>query len=250
MARRRKTYRRRRGRFSFLLKFLCFALVLAALIGALTAFFKVDQIIISGNEKYSDEQILEVSDIAIGDNMFLMNKFAVAQTVFEKLPYVETTSIQRKLPDTLLIDVKECSAAALVKAENGSYLISAEGKILEQAKKAPDACAKVKGATLVNPTISATAEFAEEESYKCKALLSLLHVAAEKRICENINAIDLSDGEYLQFEYLDRFTVKLPWDADMDYKLESLASVVDYLEGNETGTINLMTEGKASFIPK
>ena len=44
--------------------------------------------------------------------------------------------------------------------------------------------------------------------------------------------------------------MKLPWNADISYKLESLATVADYLELNETGTINLMTDGKASFIPE
>ena len=35
----------------------------------------------------------------------------------------------------------------------------------------------------------------------------------------------------------------------MDYKLQSIAAVVERLEENETGTINLMTDGKASFVP-
>jgi hypothetical protein len=34
------------------------------------------------------------------------------------------------------------------------------------------------------------------------------------------------------------------------YKLDTLDTVVNYLENNETGRIDLMTEGKASFIPQ
>ena len=63
------------------------------------------------------------------------------------------------------------------------------------------------------------------------------------------NSIDLSDDSALQLTYLDRFAVKMPWTADMDYKLQSIAAVVERLEENETGTINLMTDGKASFVP-
>ena len=39
------------------------------------------------------------------------------------------------------------------------------------------------------------------------------------------------------------------WDADFDYKLDYLAAVVDKLEDNEKGTIDMTQEGKASFIP-
>ena len=41
----------------------------------------------------------------------------------------------------------------------------------------------------------------------------------------------------------------MPWDADLGYKLENVRRVVDELEANETGVIDLMTDGKASFIP-
>ena len=65
-----------------------------------------------------------------------------------------------------------------------------------------------------------------------------------------IRQVDLSDETALTFAYLGRFTVRMPWTSDFGYKLESLATVVNYLENNETGRIDLMTEGKASFIPK
>lgn len=250
MARRRKTYRRRRGRFAFLLKLVCFALILAALVGAMTAFFKVDQIIVSGQERYSSEEVLLVSGIREGDNLFLLNKYAAAQAIFEQLPYVESASIQRKLPDTLLISIVECRAAASIKGPDGRYLISAQGKILEKTSARPEDCTKVSGCTLLSPEISAAIAFAPEENYQCEALLKLLAAAEEKRIRGGIGEIDLSDGTCLQLSYLERFTVKLPWNADFAYKLESLATVVDYLEDNETGTINLLTDGKASFIPK
>ena len=64
-----------------------------------------------------------------------------------------------------------------------------------------------------------------------------------------IGSIDLGDGTAITLTYLDRFTVKMPWDADLAYKLENVRTVVDVLEANETGTIDLMTDGKASFIP-
>ena len=77
----------------------------------------------------------------------------------------------------------------------------------------------------------------------------LLRAAEEKQLLSMIGEVDLGDGTGITLTYLGRFTVKMPWDADLAYKLENLRTVVDVLEDNEAGTINLMTDGKASFIP-
>ena len=54
MARNRSTNRRRRrGRFSFLTKLLCILLIAGAVVAALTIFFKVQSITVSGNARYT-----------------------------------------------------------------------------------------------------------------------------------------------------------------------------------------------------
>ena len=250
MARGRTTHRRRRGRFSFLLKLFCVALIIAAVIGAITLFFKTEKIIVEGNQRYTQQQVIEAAGLQLGSNLYLMNKYDHAQAIFRNLPYVESASINRKLPDTLLIEVNECTAAASVPAEGGAWLMSVNGKLLEKASTVPEVCAKVTGCVLADPEVSGEAKFDADSGYKMTALRSLLRAAEEKRMRANIETVDLGDDTCLQFTYAGRFAVKLPWTADFSYKLESLATVVDYLEANETGTINLMTDGKASFTPK
>ena len=250
MARRRTTHRRRRGRFSFLLKLFCVALIIAAVIGAITLFFKTEKIIVEGNQRYTEQQVIEAAGLQLGSNLYLMNKYDHAQAIFQNLPYVERASINRKLPDTLVIEVSECTAAASVPAEGGAWLMSVNGKLLEKSSALPEGCAKVTGCALADPQVSGEARFDGDSDYKMTALRSLLHTAEEQRMRADIETIDLGDDTCLQFTYAGRFAVKLPWTADFAYKLESLATVADYLEANETGTINLMTDGKASFTPE
>ena len=101
----------------------------------------------------------------------------------------------------------------------------------------------------MEPEAAKLVDFGEETSYRAGVMLTLLRLSGEKNMRGDIGVIDLSDETALSFTYLGRFTVRTPWTADIGYKLESLATVVDYLENNETGRIDLMTEGKASFIP-
>ena len=165
MARGHTTHRRRRGRLSFLLKPLCAVLIIAAVIGAVTLFFKTETITVSGNQKYTEQEIIEASGLRIGGNLYLMNKYDHAQAIFRNLPYVESASINRALPDTLVIEVTECSAAASVPAEGGAWLMSVNGKLLEQTASLPDDCARVTGCVLADPQVSGEAEFDEQNTH-------------------------------------------------------------------------------------
>ena len=115
MARRRHSNRRRRrGSFGFLYKVLSVLAICVAIIAALTLFFRVSTIQVSGQQRYTDEQVQEASGIQIGDNLFLLNKYDAAGRIVETLPYIEDTRINRKLPSTLVIEVTECGAPLAV----------------------------------------------------------------------------------------------------------------------------------------
>lgn len=113
MARRRSYHRKRRqGRFSFLYKILIFVAICGAIAVALALFFKVDTITVTGNSRYTANQIIEASGIETGDNMFFLNKYHASERITAALPYVETVRISRQLPDTLVVTVTECTAPA------------------------------------------------------------------------------------------------------------------------------------------
>ena len=248
MARTRRNRRRRRGRFSFLLKLLAFLVAAAAAVAAITIFFRMDHIVVSGSERYSEQEVLEASGLATGGNLYFLDKFDVKERIFAQLPYVEEVKINRKLPDTLLIEVRECKAVAGVGSEEDAWLISEQGKLLEETAL-PEGFPLLTGVAPVDPVPSRQMDLGEAAAYRSLVALTLLRESGARGMRENIGTIDLADETALTFTYLGRFTVRFPWTADVGYKLESLSTVVDYLENNETGLIDLMTEGKASFIP-
>ncbi len=250
MAGTRHNRRRRRGRLSFLWKPFAALIIIAATVAAVTLFFRMDHIAVVGNERYTEEQVLDASGLELGSNLYFINKYDVKEAIFAQLPYVEEIRINRKLPDTLLIEVRECAAAAGVQDGRSVWLISGRGKLLEKTDTTPVGCPLITGATLTEPTAGSYADFGEDTAYRAETVLTLLREAEERNMLGKIGWIRLSDETALTMDYLGRFTVRMPWTADIGYKLESLATVVNYLENNETGRINLMTDGKASFIPK
>ena len=77
----RKRYgsrRRRRGRFTFLYKLLSVLIICAAIVAALTLFFKVETIEVMGESRYSEATILEAAGVSVGDNLYLLNKYTVS----------------------------------------------------------------------------------------------------------------------------------------------------------------------------
>ena len=103
-------------------------------------FFKVNTVEVQGNTIYSAEEIRSASGIQKGDNLFTLNKEAAAGSIKASLPYVETVSIIRFLPDKIVIEVKESDATFAVTTDtNTTWLINSVGKALEQiSDSAPD----------------------------------------------------------------------------------------------------------------
>ena len=250
MAGTRHNRRRRRGRFSFLWKLLAALIIVAAMVAAVTLFFRMDYVVVTGNERYTEQEVLDASGLETGSNLYFINKFDVKEAIFAQLPYVEEIRINRALPDTMIIEVRECTAEAAIGSGRDVWLISGLGKLLEETDTPPDGCPLIVGAELIDPAAGQMADFGTDAAYRADAALTLLREAEERGMRAGIRQVDLSDETALTFAYLGRFTVRMPWTSDFGYKLESLATVVNYLENNETGRIDLMTEGKASFIPK
>ena len=159
-----KRTRRRRGRFGFLYKALSLVLILAAIVAGCIVFFRVNDVAVSGESKYTAQEIIDVTGVQQGDNLLLLPRNQIVKRILTQLPYVSNVNLRLSLPDTLLISVTECAPAALVQGGEGWWIIDARGKLLEQVSAPtvrPD-LAKVTGVTALLPTAGTKLAVAEE----------------------------------------------------------------------------------------
>ena len=253
MARRRKSNRRRRGHFGVLYKLLSVLAICAAIVIALTLFFKVDTIVVTGQERYTREEIVEASGVKPGDNLFLMNKNAVNQCIREALPYVEMVKrINRKLPDTLLIEVKECGKPLVVIQDGSAWLVSPKGKIVEQ-RAAGDAgeYGTISGVQILAPSVGTKIVLATEYAARQSSLLSLLTALEDAGMLDQVDGIHLDDPACISMDYAGRFTVEMLYEDDYVYKLKTLSAALDSgkIQDNMTGTFDMRREdGRTYFI--
>ena len=136
--RNRRRRRKRKGSFSFLYKLLVVFVICGAIVAALAVFFKVDTIEVTGNSRYTQEEIVEVTGIEKGDNLYGWNKFAIAQRLRQTLPYIGEVTIRRALPSTILITVVEWDAVARIEPPSAQELLALQGELEGEAATQKD----------------------------------------------------------------------------------------------------------------
>ena len=252
MARRRNSNRRqRRGSFGFLYKLLSMLVICAAIILALTLFFRVDTIQISGQQRYTNDQVREASGVQNGDNLFLLNKYDVAGNIVEALPYIEDTRINRALPSTLIIQVTECGKPLAVVQDGSAWLVSSRGKIVDQLDVAAAAdFGIISGCQLLSPSVGTKIALATDFSSQQESLLNLLSALAGAGMLEQVDGVRLEDLDAIRMDYDGRFTVKMPYGADYEQKMTILKMALEseYVQDNMTGTFDMMREDGKTYL--
>jgi len=247
--RRNNRKRRRRGRFGFLYKLLSIILILVAIFAGCVVFFRVSEVKVTGNARYTEQEIISAAGVEEGDNLFLLNKYQIARRTLTKLPYVDEVNIRRGIPDVLHITVTECTPVASLCSGTDWWILDAKGKVLEQGSEALAAqYAVVTGLTPILPSVSSKLAVGEENSAKLQSLTDLLAALTERSMEDKVSAIDLTGVASLTLRYDGRFTVELPMTTDFAQRVWRLEEVVALLESNESGYLDL-TEEKGYFRP-
>ncbi|MBR3704285.1 MAG: FtsQ-type POTRA domain-containing protein [Oscillospiraceae bacterium] len=253
MARKRNNRRRRaRGRFGPLLRLMSVLLTAVVIVAALTLFFKVEQVSVSGNSRYSAEEIIAVCGVEQGDNLVLLDKYAIAQRLYTQLPYITDVRINRSFPDGLTVEVTETHAALAIESGGAWWLVSEDGKIVDATDtQGAENYLILRGMNAQETAIGAQLAFAAEDHMSAQRLKELVAALSEREMLEKTQSIDAGDREILIIRYDGRFDVELYYNADFDFKLDCLRAAVDELEPNETGIIRMTMkdENEVRFIP-
>ena len=245
----RRHGRGRRGRrFGVLYKLLTLVVVCAAAVLALTLFFKVESVEVTGNSRYSAQEIQDACGVQLGDNLYLLSKPDMVQRLHQRLPYIYEVRITRSLPNTLRVQVTEFTTVYAMEQEGTVWLLTSGGKIVETAAERGDV-PLIDGCELLAPSLGGDVSFALELQNRQESLFALLTALESEELTEGVRAIHLGDPTALTMDYTERFTVEVPYGADYPRLLRYLTLVIDELETNLTVVINLTRDGEPHFRP-
>lgn len=251
-AKKRRRARRQRGRFGVLYKLLSMVLIVAAIVSACIVFFRVNDIVVEGEGKYTAQQIIEASGIEMRENLFLLNKNQAYLQIYNQLPYVDEVSIQRKLPDTILITVTESTPVAALSYGGEWWLLDARAKLLERGDQSIAAgYAQLIGLTPLTPTVGKPLAVDEEESRRLNALEELLSALHTYDLASQVtDFIDCSADNAIRFGWNGTLTVEMPM-SDFQQQAWRLSRALEELQaknGGVSGTLTLPAEGNRAWL--
>lgn len=216
---------------------------------SLTIFFNITDINVTGSNIYSAEEIVQLSTIEVGENLFLIDTKECIEKLTESLPYIYEVKITRKLPSTLNVEVTDATPFIAIDNYDYTYILTDDRlKVLEVA-----AAEKPADAITMTDTAVSTANpgyllgFEEEETAECVTSLIEAIKAVNMTEATAITCIDKNNNFIV---YDNRITFKLGSCNNLEGKINRGLAVCDELNNHNDkikGTINLSVDKQSYF---
>ncbi len=243
-----KRRRRRRNMSLYYLMMLLFVLLVVFILSR-TVLFNIQEFSMSGNKRYTDNQILSAGGLELGDNMYSINIDKTESRIKEALIYVDDIKLSRKLPNSLIVEVTEAEEFACCEYEGNRYaVISQGGRYLqtEQPNKRED-LVMLLGLDLTGVSLGETLKSTDED--KLNIVFDLFEAIA-KTCPGKINYIDITDRTNIRMGYDHRIDIDFGSSLDYEYKLRYISTIItEKLREDERGKIIYHSSAAgASFI--
>lgn len=242
---RRKKRRKRRLLVGFIV-FMITAMSVAAVL-SITILFPVKTVKAKGSKLYTEKQIIKSSGITEENNLFTLSAEAVTENLVRNLPYIDSVELKRELPDTITIIVKDATEYASFFADDVYHVISRGGRVINAYTEQPENTFLIEGCT-AKCKVGQMARFEDEKNRK------IIFDLAEELEKENIfiNKINISDKYNITLTVEGRFNVILGGEIDAEKKIAQLGSMIENMDKNATGRIDLSIwseeNRKGSFV--
>lgn len=239
--------RKKRRKKRYLLKFIVIIAVIAGLYAGLHIDrFDINGIAVGGNKEISDEEILKLSGISNGDNIFDTHPWFVERKIKKNL-YIETVDVRRKLPDKIEIIVKERSGKAQFVMGDKYVITDNTGMVLEVSSDVRNVTT-VSGVTVTGVELEKTVKVKEISEYS-KAM-SLIKAAEEGDLY--FKSIDMNSSQVTAKVYK-KLRCQGQYSNFMNViENQTLKAVIFdlYQKGKDCGVISIGSNDYCSFSPK
>ena len=241
--RERKKHRRKH----YLMRFLMFSLIVIVAVGfLLSPAFNINNIEVTGNQYYTAEEVINISGAEKGGNLFLQSQEEKIRDALLADPYFTEVGVHRKLPGTLVIDVKERRQIAAIKYGGSFVVVSEDGVVLRKTDIDP-LLTVLTGLTISKMTVGEKVKAVERRTLE-RTLGMVSIMDAGDLYFKKIEM----DGAYIRAYIYDTLIVKgRPEQMKESIESGNLQKVVNKLmkEDKTRGTITLGDHNYISFSP-
>ncbi len=227
-----------------------FVLVVLGIIFVMSLLFRVSDIQVVGNTHYTDEEIIRAIDIEEGDNLFFFNRFAAFARVYSKLPYIENGSVERQLPNKVIITVEETTALAYLELGDEQWTLDRNCKVL--GKAAAGETASLIPVVGIDPGTLLIGEQMQTEDQNQETvdfLADVLYQIEERGLYSEVKRVNFVNPRSPEFSYGDKYTVVLGSRSNLEHKFGMFVTVLGRLKAGDAGIIDVSDGKTAHFSP-
>lgn len=243
----RRAKRRKQGK---IVRRVIFALLIAiAIVMAPTVFFRVSKVTVTGDTRYTEQELIHTSGVQEGDNMFFLDTRHIVSLLEAKYPYLDTIKLHRRMPSTLQIEVSD-RVPVLSVENNGKYLLmDITGKALEETVSAAENTTEVIGAS---PDDIKPGDTVDKKYEKILAVLHLMELMTQYEMDTSIRSVDIDKAYDVRVQYEDRYTILLGSmeEEQLEHKIQFLQAILKEPSLPDNGIIDLTDDSEARYRPQ
>jgi len=203
--------------------FFIFVVLLAAYVLLQSPIFTINDIYVLGNNSLSSDEIIKVSGIVTGMNIFKADLNNAASKI-KAIPMIKAVKIVRKFPRTIVIEASERLPVALVLLEGRFIEVDEEGIYLFPGKAGTTGLPVITGGKLLASGPGKPVKGTEFE----KALKVVAQLPVELR--QNLSEVNVNNDERVTLYTLDGTECKLGFAEDAGKKGNYILQVLQQLK--------------------
>lgn len=233
---------KRKKHGSYILYYILCGIIMVSVVILLSAtvLFNISSFEITGETRYSDEEIIDACGISEGENLLRISTEEAGADIVSKLVYIDTAEVSRGFPNKLKISVTPARVNACYVVSGKYYLVSEIGRLLDVTSKAAD-CPLVKGYVQDPENEPVIGEPLPEDQEKRLSIAAQIIGCMEENQLKEDYEIDLSDTLNIKISYDGRIEINLGTSAEMDAKIQNAGYLVKYeVADNERCTLSLI----------
>lgn len=209
---------------------LAIILVASTIAVMLSPIFNIQTITVQGNSQISTAEIISLSGITVGENIFKVGKGQTRENIKQNA-YIDKVTINRNLPAEIQITVTERVATFMIEKDNQYLYMSNQGYLLELSPEKLELPILQGLETSVDDLVVGN-RLCQSDLEKLEIVLRMVNLAKENDIASYITRIGIEDDEdYKLVMETEQKIVHMGDDSNLSDKMLNVKAILEKEKG-------------------
>lgn len=225
---------KRRKRINIIIKIvILLGIIAGGCAFALTSpIFNIETIEVLNNNIVSSEEVISLSELKTGENIFKFSKINVKDKIKEN-SYIENLKIHRKIPNTIQITIEEREPKYSVEFMGKYAYINTQGYILEISEDSKGLVI-IQGITTNEEEIKPNQRLNIDDLMALEDIIKIMNVVKDNNIETKITSIDIiSKNDYSLYISEEKKRIYLGDNTNLGNKILHAIAIMEKEKGNE-----------------